>query len=160
LSEKIMDGKKRLFCAACDLPIYENPVPATCLVAVDDRQRLLLVKRNVDPKKGLWCLPGGFMELGEMPEAAALREFQEETGLTGRIDMLLGVTANHSEAYETVLMIGFLIRSFEGALTAGDDAEDIGWYEPDRLPEIAFESHKRFIRIYYAAHAPARVKSV
>ncbi len=153
LTEKLMEGKKRLFCKGCALPVYENPIPATCLVAVDKEERLLLVKRSVDPKKGFWCLPGGFMELQELPEEAALREFKEETGLTGRIDMLLGVTANHSEAYDTVLMIGFLIRNFEGVPAAGDDAEDIKWFAPDSLPEIAFESHRRFIRIYYAAHA-------
>lgn len=155
MSEKSMEGRIRLFCEHCNLPIYENPIPATCLVTIDEQERLLLVKRSVDPKKGFWCLPGGFMELDETPEAAALREFTEETGLTGRIDMLLGVAANPSDTYNTVLMTGFLVKSFAGRLEAGDDAEDIRWYEPDNLPEIAFDSHRRFVRIYYAAHAGA-----
>jgi ADP-ribose pyrophosphatase YjhB (NUDIX family) len=114
---------------------------------------VLLVKRSVEPKKGLWCLPGGFMELGETPEQAALRELKEETGLAGRIEMLLGVYANPSVIYHTVLMVGYLVKSYSGTLIAGDDADDAAFFHYDRLPEIAFESHINFMRIYNAAYA-------
>jgi len=153
LTEKICEGSLRLFCEHCDEPIYENPIPASCLVVVDNRNRVLLVKRSVAPKKGFWCLPGGFMELGESPEKAALRELKEETGLSGRIEMLLGVSSNPSALYHTVLMVGYLIRQYTGTLIAGDDAEDAGYYHYDELPEIAFESHERFIRMYFASYA-------
>ena len=151
LTEKMFEGSLRLFCEQCSEPIYENPIPATCLVVVDNRNRVLLVKRSVEPKKGFWCLPGGFMELGETPEKAALRELKEETGLSGRIDMLLGVSSNSSAQYHTVLMVGFLVKSYTGALVAGDDADDAASFYYDELPEIAFESHAKFIRIYYTA---------
>ena len=159
LSEKFYEGRKRLFCEACQAPIYENPVPATCLVTVDERERLLLVKRSVDPKKGWWCLPGGFMELGETPEQGGLRELLEETGLNAKIDMLLGVTSNHSTLYETVMMTGFLVRSFHGKLDAGDDADAVSWFAYEDLPEIAFDSHKKFIKLYYCAYANTRPSS-
>jgi 8-oxo-dGTP diphosphatase len=152
LTEKICEGSPRLFCEFCDEPIYENPIPASCLVVVDNRNRVLLVKRSVEPKKGFWCLPGGFMELGESPEKAALRELEEETGLSGRIEMLLGVSSNPSAQYHTVLMVGYLIRQYTGTLTAGDDADDAVYFHYDELPEIAFESHARFIRMYYASY--------
>jgi 8-oxo-dGTP diphosphatase len=153
LTEKNCEGSLRLFCEHCDEPIYENPIPATCLVVVDNRNRVLLVKRSVAPKKGFWCLPGGFMELGESPEKAALRELKEETGLSGRIEMLLGVSSNPSALYHTVLMVGYLIRQYTGTLIAGDDADDAVYFHYDELPEIAFESHERFIRMYYASYA-------
>ena len=153
LIEKFCEGALRLFCNRCKEPIYENPLPATCLVVVDSKDRVLLVKRSVEPKKGSWCLPGGFMELGETPEQAALRELKEETGLTGRIEMLLGVYANPSVLYHTVLMVGYLVKSYSGTLIAGDDAIDAAFFNYDRLPEIAFESHINFIRIYNAAYA-------
>jgi 8-oxo-dGTP diphosphatase len=153
LTEKNMEGRLRLFCESCNLPIYENPLPAACLVTVDAQDRLLLVKRSVDPKKGYWCLPGGFMELNETPEEAALRELHEETGLLGKIDMLLGVTTNPSATYGGVLMTGYLIRVFEGNLTPGDDADAVKWFDYKDLPEIAFDSHKNFIKIYYTAYA-------
>ena len=152
LTEKRYEGSLRLFCEHCDEPIYENPIPATCLVVVDNRNRLLLVKRSVAPKKGCWCLPGGFMELGESPEQAALRELKEETGLRGRIEMLLGVSSNPSALYHTVLMIGYLIREYTGTLIAGDDADDAVYFDYGKLPEIAFESHARFVRMYYASY--------
>ena len=153
LIEKFCEGALRLFCNRCQEPIYENPLPATCLVVVDSKDRVLLVKRSVEPKKGFWCLPGGFMELGETPEQAALRELKEETGLAGQIEMLLGVYANPSVLYHTVLMVGYLVKSFNGTLIAGDDAMDAAFFNYDRLPEIAFESHINFIRIYNAAYA-------
>ncbi len=151
-----MEGRIRLFCDRCKTPIYENPLPATCLVLVDDHERLLLVKRSVAPKKGFWCLPGGFMELHETPEQAALRELFEETGLSGKIDRLLGVTANPSPTYGSVLMTGFLVKVFEGTPSPGDDADAIDWFEQTHLPEIAFESHTHFIKIYYTAYAEIR----
>jgi 8-oxo-dGTP diphosphatase len=153
LTEKTTEGILRLFCGNCVQIIYENPLPAACLVTVDAKDQLLLVKRNVDPKKGFWCLPGGFMELNETPEEAALRELHEETGLFGKIDMLLGVTTNPSATYGSVLMTGFLVKIFEGIPVAGDDAEEIGWFDYKNLPEIAFDSHKNFIKIYYTAYA-------
>ena len=152
LTEKICEGSLRLFCEHCDEPIYENPIPATCLVVVDKRDRVLLVKRSVEPKKGFWCLPGGFMELGEFPEKAALRELKEETGLSGRIEMLLGVSSNPSALYHTVLIVGYLIRQYNGSLIAGDDADDAIYFHYTELPEIAFESHARFIRMYYTSY--------
>jgi ADP-ribose pyrophosphatase YjhB (NUDIX family) len=153
LTKKPWEGRNRLFCDACDLPVYENPIPAACMVTIDDTERVLLVKRSVDPKKGFWCLPGGFMELDETPEGAGLRELREETGLTGQIDMLLGVLTHPSRNYDTILMTGFLVRSFTGEPVAGDDADAVAWFPLGHLPEIAFESHRQFIKLYVTAYA-------
>jgi len=93
------------------------------------------------------------MELDETPEHAALRELTEETGLKGKIDMLLGVSTNPSAQYHTVLMVGFLVKSYSGNLTAGDDANDVKFFRFDELPDIAFKSHASFIRMYYALYS-------
>ncbi|MDM8526534.1 NUDIX hydrolase, partial [Desulfococcaceae bacterium HSG8] len=140
LVEKHIEGRLRLFCDRCNEPLYENPVPATCLVVADPDGRILLVKRSVDPKKGWWCLPGGFMELGETPEQAALRELKEETGLSGHIDRLLGVTSGSGTLYHTILMISYSVNIYSGTLVAGDDASDVAFFHPEELPEIAFDS--------------------
>jgi 8-oxo-dGTP diphosphatase len=146
LIEKFYENRDRLFCTRCNGPIYENPVPAACLVVTDKKGHILLVQRSVDPHKGSWCLPGGFIELGESPERAALRELYEETGLTGQIHQLLGVTTNPSQLYESVLLVGFWVTTYTGTLIAGDDASDAAYFPHGNLPEIAFESHLKFIR--------------
>ena len=92
------------------------------------------------------------MEMGEGPEQAALRELHEETGLCGTIERLLGVTTNPSPQYGTVLIVGYLVRSVSGILQPGDDASAADYFPIERLPEIAFSSHRHFIRITHAAY--------
>jgi ADP-ribose pyrophosphatase YjhB (NUDIX family) len=118
------------------------------VVVINGANKLLLVKRSVEPKVGFWCLPGGFMELNEHPEASALRELEEETGLKGDSANLLGVTASPSSRYDTILMIGYLVKTFSGDLIAGDDASEVGWFDLSDLPEIAFDSHLKFVNQY------------
>ena len=143
-----LEGRQRLFCGACERPIYENPIPATCLVVVNASQDILLVKRSVEPKKGQWCLPGGFIELGEPPDQGALRELNEETGLTADGAQLLGVRTTPSSQYHSVLMVGYIVVSFTGRIKAGDDAEQVAWFPCSQLPPIAFESHQHFLQCY------------
>lgn len=150
LVSKFIEGTDRRWCSGCNAPVYENPVPATCTVVLNEADEILLVRRAVDPKKGMWCLPGGFVELGEAPEEAALRELKEETGLTGRIHRLLGVQSTDNRLYHTVFVIGYLVTDPEGAPMAGDDALEVRWFSAGALPEIAFGSHRRFIRIIRA----------
>lgn len=151
LTSKFIEDRRRLFCPRCARPIYENPVPATCLVVVNDHHQVLLVKRDVEPKKGQWCLPGGFIELGEAPDRGALRELAEETGLSGYHPSLLGVRTTPSSQYHSVLMVGYLIRQFRGTLTAGDDAAEVCWFTQNGLPPVAFDSHRHFINGYWAS---------
>lgn len=153
LENRYVEGRMRLYCPRCRTPIYENPVPAACVVLIDDHNRLLLVKRGVAPKKGMWCLPGGFVESGETPEQAAVRELHEETGLTGLINTLIGVTTSPGTLYKSILIIGYLVTCFSGSTMAGDDASDVDFFNNDRLPDIAFESHQSFIRLYYSTLA-------
>ena len=150
LEQRHIEGKTRLYCAKCQQPIYENPVPAACVVLIDNQQRILLVKRNVPPKEGQWCLPGGFIECGETTEQAALRELQEETGLTGHINTLIGVTTSPGTFYKSILLVGYLVTHFLGSAKAGDDAAEVAFFSRNHLPEIAFESHRSFIRLYYS----------
>ncbi|WP_257785914.1 NUDIX hydrolase [Desulfococcus multivorans] len=125
-------------------------MPAACVITVDGEGRLLLVRRGVEPKRGLWCLPGGYMELGETPEETALRELREETGLVGRIDRILDADANPSRIYHTVALVCYLVKEFHGRPVPGDDADDVGFFLPAALPELAFSSHRKFIRRYHA----------
>lgn len=145
LIQFVAENRSRLRCSQCHTILYENPIPATCLVVLDPERRILLVRRSVEPHIGEWCLPGGFMELAEQPEQAALRELFEETGLHAEIDRLIGVRSNPSSLYHTVLLVGYLVTRYEGIPVAGDDASAIDFFAYDSLPEIAFDNHARFI---------------
>ena len=153
LSDKRLKGSQRLTCEHCRRPVYRYPLPATCVVATNTHQQILLVKRRVEPLIGQWCLPGGFMQPGESPERAALRDLKEISGLKAKIELLLGVTTHPGEAVDTdtILMIGYLVTRTAGEPNPGDDASELAWFPPAGLPPLAFPSHRHFIRLAYAA---------
>lgn len=153
VTEREWEGRPRRYCRHCRLPLYDNPVPAVCAVVCDAAGRMLLVQRKIPPRRGEWCLPGGFMELGETPEAAVLRELSEETGLTGEVAGLLGLEATPNRIYTTVLVAGFQVLPRSGKISAGDDAMAVDWFAPRALPPIAFESHRTFIQTVIGGNA-------
>ncbi len=139
------EGRARLHCAACGWINYCNPLPvASCLVMNSERE-LLLIKRGIEPCKGQWALPGGFIELEESPREAAERELFEETGVKGKAKSLIGVYNQKSEMYGYVLMIGVEFEIENGDITIGDDAEDAKFFPVDNLPEIPFIGNKKLI---------------
>lgn len=143
------DGQgERPYCGPCDRFYYSNPTPAACCFLTNDDGELLLVQRSVEPRKGLWTLPGGYVELGESTEEGALRELQEETGLTGSGTRLLGVTTYSSAHHGGIIVIGYTVERWEGEMTAMTDAMDLGFYAPDNRPPIAFEVHQELIALY------------
>ena len=85
-----------------------------------------------------------------------MRELEEETGLSGEIDRLLGVTSNYSDRYVSVLMVGYLVKNCSGDLKPGDDASDAAYFDAGKLPEIAFSSHVWFIRNYFDTSRKSR----
>jgi len=155
LEDRWIEGRVRRYCSSCRLPIYENPVPAACTVTIDPLDRVLLVKRRVAPKAGMWCLPGGFVECGETPEQAAVRELKEETGLEGRIHTLIGVTTSPGTLYPSILLVAYLVTNYSGSPAAGDDACDLAFFSRQHLPDVAFNTHDSFIRLYYSVLAPS-----
>ena len=140
----------RHYCEPEDRYIYENPIPAATSVVVDGKGRLLLVKRNVEPGLGEWALPGGFVETDESPAEAAARELEEETGLRAEGPGLIDVIHQNSEFYRaSLLIIGYHFETFRGRIEPGDDASEVRFFELERLPPLAFESHRRMVEIFF-----------
>jgi len=140
-----VQGRPRLVCTVCGEIYYENPLPASTALVLNERNQLLLGKRSVDPARGQWCLPGGFVEMGETMEQAALRELREETGLQGRALAFIGCLHQESRFYGSIIIFGYRVAALCGELRAGDDMEELCYYDLDRLPPMAFETHRKLI---------------
>ncbi|MCP5107138.1 MAG: thiamine phosphate synthase [bacterium] len=155
LTRKFIEGRDRLFCHRCNCPIYENPIPATAAVVMNETGEVLLVKRKVEPKAGQWCLPGGFLEMDESPETGCLRELTEETRLEGEIDRWAGNVLSKSPVYKSVLVIGYSIKNVRGEPVAGDDCEELGFFKPGSgtMPFVAFRSHREILENILAGDA-------
>ncbi|MGH2542298.1 MAG: NUDIX domain-containing protein [Ardenticatenaceae bacterium] len=139
-------GAIRPGCPACGFVYFADP-KVTAGVLVEREKRVLLGKRNVDPRMGFWCLPGGFVDYGERIREAAAREVQEETGLQVDVGDLLGVwDFEENIGDKRGIAIFFLGRAAEGEPVAADDLEEVGWFCPDNLPPIAFPIHEEVLR--------------
>jgi len=132
-----------LFCRQCGFIHYRNPLPAVVLM-VHDNERVLLVRRAVQPKKGMLSLPGGFLETGETPEECGHRELLEETGLKALDSRLLGVETDLT-AYGGIILAVLEVKQWEGIALAGDDASEVIWCPIREVPELAFSAHNRLV---------------
>lgn len=133
---------------------YVDPKVAVGVLVHDRAGRLLLVKRNHDPAMGSWAFPSGYVDAGEVLEAAAVREVREETGVEVRLDHLLGAW---SEPGDPVVFLAYAGTHVAGVAVAGPEAEAVGWFEPDALPTLAFTHDDEIIRACHSgAGAPLR----
>ena len=130
------------YCTACAAPLeqrdateyvcangheYWNEPHASACVAVLRDGEVLLARRAVEPRKGRYVLPGGFVEFDETPYEAARRELREETGLeVGELDLLEVHTIRYRRN-EASLSVVFHAPHWDGEPTAGDDAAALVW---------------------------------
>ena len=129
------DDKERRVCQKCDFIDYQNPkIVAGSVVLKDDK--ILLCKRAIEPRKGFWTLPAGFMELGESVEEAAQREAQEEALADIEIDRLLAVYSVPRIGQVQVMYRARLL----GDYGVGPESEEVKLVEWKDIPwsELAF----------------------
>lgn len=129
-------GRNRPVCPSCQHIVYFDPKVAVVAFILQD-DRLLLVQRDIDPGKGKWALPAGFVEYDEAPLDAAIRETLEETGLHIEIDRLLEVFPKRDDGLADII-IAYEGHVVGGTLQAADDAADARWFSADELPELVF----------------------
>ena len=104
---------------------------------------VLLIQRKFSPFQGKWALPGGFVEFGETTEDAVLREFLEETGVRAAVKTLVGVYSDplRDPRGHTVSVV-YLVESSVKGFKAGDDAQDVKFFEISKLPDMGFDHEK------------------
>jgi 8-oxo-dGTP diphosphatase len=127
-------GKVRDVCPNCGHVHFDDPKLATGVVVELDG-RIVLGRRNHEPRLGYWSFPSGFVDAGEVVEEAAAREVEEETGLKVRIERLLGV---FSDAGNRTVFIAYAGRAIGGRLECGDECFEVKAFAPDELPEMGF----------------------
>lgn len=138
-------GKRRRVCSACGFIHFDDPKVAVA-VFIEDRGRILLVRRTMNPERGKWALPAGYVDAGEDPRRAAVREVVEETGLTVHVTHLVDVLSSTDPAGASIIIV-YAARVLTGTARPGDDADAVYWLPvAAELPPIAFESTRELIQ--------------
>ena len=136
------DGQ--VMCGACGFEQWAHSSPAVSAFVGDDRGRVLLGRRAVEPDAGLWDSPGGFLEEGEDPLAGLRRELREETGLAAEPGAFVGAfidTYGLGDDAPPILNLVWEVTLEPGEPTPADDVTELRWFPRDELPpddEIAF----------------------
>ncbi len=128
---------ERLVCGACGRVEYLDPKVAACVVP--ERQgQILLLQRGINPGRGKWVMPGGFVDRGELPAEAARREASEEVGLDVETGPLVGVFGTHTSP----IIIVYTTARVDGEAAPLDETQAVRWFAPPEIPwaELAFES--------------------
>ena len=129
-----MDGRERLACSKCGRIHYLDPkVAATTIVQWNEK--VLMIRRANEPGLGLWSLPGGYVDRGELVEAAAAREVLEETGLKVNVTALVGV---FSEVRHPVILVAYDSQIAGGDLKPGTEVTEMDFFSLEHLPPLAF----------------------
>jgi len=146
LEEGLVEGRPRRRCTACTFVLYQNPAAAAAGVILDERRRVLLVRRAIQPFLGHWALPAGYQEIEEHPTETVRREVSEETGLEVEPYRLIDLIFIPDDPRRPANLAVYLCRLLGGELAAADDAQDAGWFPLDALPEpIGFGNRERIL---------------
>ena len=142
LQPRQLEGRERQVCPDCGRVSYENPVPAAAAVVLRG-QRVLLVRRAIEPRRGCWGLPAGYQEVDETVESAAVREVREETGLVVRLTGLLDVLTTPDDPRKPSILVVYQAEELDGELEPGSDCDEVAFYELDDLPDdLAFHNDR------------------
>ena len=141
------DNRERATCTACGSVFYENPLNVVGTVPAWHDQ-LLLCRRAIEPRYGLWTLPAGFLELGETTEAGALRETDEEAGARVELQGLFSVL--------NVVRVGqvhlfYRARLLDTAFAPGPESIEARLFAEAEVPwdELAFRTVRETIRAWF-----------
>jgi ADP-ribose pyrophosphatase YjhB (NUDIX family) len=144
------DTKPRAVCTACATVHYENPLNVVGTVPVwgDTGERVLLCKRNIEPRFGKWTLPAGFMELGETTAEGALRETDEEAGAQIEMGELFTLT---NVARVSQVHMYYRARLLSDRFNPGHETIEARLFTEAEIPwdELSFRTVKETLERYF-----------
>ena len=167
-AEATVSFPRSISCATCGYAAFYNPKPVACAVltgpsnpgvasgvapGVGPGPAVVLMRRATEPSKGLWTMPGGYVDLGETPEAAAAREIREEVGVEARVGGLVGVYSDPGEHTVTIVYAA----TTEGTPRVTEEALEVRAFDPADIPwqALAFWSDAQALRDFLGAREPA-----
>ena len=144
----------RFVCTSCGMVHYKNPLLVLGCVP-EWENKILLCKRAIEPRRGFWTVPAGFMENGETMQAAAARECQEEALATVEVGSLLAIV-NVTRASQVHVM--FRAKLLKPEFAPGPESLEVGLYSEAEVPwaDLAFASGEYALRRYYEDRAAGR----
>ena len=145
----VRGGAPRPTCVACGFVFFANPGVGAATVIRDFIGRILLVQRGRKQfGAGKWCLPCGYVEWGEDVRDAARREALEEAGVVVIIGDPIHVASNFHEPNKPTIGIYFAATMVDpdAEPVAGDDASNVGWFDPEAPPPMAFPNDDVLLR--------------
>lgn len=144
----IITNNEKAKCPSCHFVDYQDPKPCVAIFITQDN-KVLLARRAIEPSKGMWDIPGGFVESGESAEQAVVREALEETNLKVQVTKFLGSQPDvYGDEGKYTLNLCFLAKVLSGEIKPLSDVDLLKWFRIDELPDtMAFYHQKEFINL-------------
>lgn len=148
-----------LACTSCGYKFYINPAPCNSVIIENKKGQIMLVKRRVDPKKGFWDLPGGFIQPNENLERSVKREIKEELGINVEMEEIIGTYGDEYEFQNVLVPTLGIVVTAKASSTDFRAKDDITSYKFFALKDVlkqklAFRSLREglrdFIKIRYS----------
>ena len=149
LAKAHIDGKERLVCKNCGWVYYKNPLPVVVSAVRNKNGEIFVARRNIEPGKNKWALPGGFIESNESPWKACLRELEEETGFKGRIKRLIGVYIQNTRYYGSILVVAYEVNVFKKKILLNSELKEGKFFSRKDVPNIPFLSHRKIVDEFF-----------
>jgi ADP-ribose pyrophosphatase YjhB (NUDIX family) len=145
--------RHRLACGSCGYVAYVNPRLVVTTIPINDEGEVVLLRRGIEPGKGWWAQPGGFLEVDETVTEAAIRETLEETGLVVEPGEIVGL---YSRLEAAVVVIAFEARVLRGEYRLNPEALEIQAFRPEAIPwhGIAFKTTHWALRDWVRRRRP------
>jgi ADP-ribose pyrophosphatase YjhB (NUDIX family) len=145
-SEADIAFPRSITCSSCGYGAFYNPKPVACAIPTTTEDEIILLRRGYQPSRGRWSMPGGFVDLGESVEDAAIRETTEELNIDIAVTILVGF---YSRSTDRIVVVVYAART-EGTPTRTEEALEVRAFRPTTIPwdHLAFWSDGRALRDY------------
>jgi ADP-ribose pyrophosphatase YjhB (NUDIX family) len=146
-----IDAPRSITCEHCGYGAFYNPKPVAVVIPVTADDEIILMRRGFEPRRGHWSLPGGFVDLGETVETAAVREVMEELDLRVQITGLVGV---YSRAQDRTVVVVYAATA-QGTPSLSEEALEVRAFAPIDIPwpDLAFWTEERALQDYLGSRS-------